>query len=169
MDEKRRNLVHKAFEIGILLKFVDGIFELIGGMALFWLSPQMLRGVVWAITRHELSEDPTDLVANFLVRSAQHFSVSVKVFASAYLLSHGIVKIALVLSLWRRRLWSYPAAIAFFILFIIYQMYRYGHHHSIWLILLSILDVIVALTWLEYENLKRAPRHVRIEKFRPRH
>ncbi|MDA8089958.1 MAG: DUF2127 domain-containing protein [Nitrospiraceae bacterium] len=156
MDEKRRNLIHKGFEIGILLKFVDGILELMGGMALFWLSPQMLKGFVWAITRHELSEDPTDLVANFLIRSAQHFSVSARVFASAYLLSHGIIKIALVLSLWRRKLWAYPAAIVFFILFIIYQMYRYTHHHSAWLILLSILDVIVVmLTWMEYGNLKR--------------
>ena len=64
-----------------------------------------------------------------------------------------------ILSLWRRKLWSYPSAIVFFILFIIYQMYRYTHHHSAWLILLSILDVIVVmLTWLEYGNLKRAPR-----------
>ncbi len=160
MDEKRRNLVHKGFEIGILLKFVDGILELIGGMALFWLSPQTLKGFVWAITRHELSEDPTDLVANFLIRSAQHFSVSARVFGAVYLLSHGIIKIALVLSLWRRKLWSYPAAIVFFILFIIYQMYRYAHHRSIWLVLLSILDaLVVMLTWLEYENLKR--QHLR--------
>ena len=159
MNEKRRNLVHKGFEIGILLKFIDGILELIGGMALVWLSPQNLKGFVWAITRHELSEDPNDLVANFLIRSAQHFSVNTKVFASVYLFSHGIIKIVLVLSLWRRKLWSYPAAIVFFILFIIYQMYRYIHHHSAWLILLSVLDVIVVmLTWLEYENLKRASR-----------
>ena len=159
MDEKRRNLVHKGFEIGILLKFVDGILELAGGMALVWLSPQTLRGFVRAITRHELSEDPKDLVATFLVESARHFSVSTKVFAAVYLLSHGIIKIALVLSLWQRRLWSYPAAIVFFILFIIYQVYRYTHHHSAWLILLSILDAVVAaLTWLEYGNLKRASR-----------
>ncbi|MDA8388545.1 MAG: DUF2127 domain-containing protein [Nitrospiraceae bacterium] len=156
MDEKRRNLVHKGFEIGILLKFIDGIFEVTGGMALVWLSPQTLKGFVRAITRHELSEDPRDLVANFLVRSAGHFSVSAKVFVSVYLLSHGIIKIALVLSLWRRKLWSYPAAIVFFILFIIYQVYRYTYHHSAWLVLLSILDVIVVmLTWMEYGNLRR--------------
>ncbi len=113
MDEKRRNLVHKVFEIGILLKFIDGIFELIGGMALAWLSPHILKGFVWAITRHELSEDPKDLVANFLIRSAQHFSVSARFFGSLYLFSHGIIKIGLVLSLWRRKLWSYPAQLFF--------------------------------------------------------
>ena len=156
IDEKRRDLIHKGFEIGILLKFVDGIFELISGIAMAWLSPETLKGFVWAVTRHELSEDPKDLVANFLIRSAQHFSVNTKVFMSIYLLSHGIIKIALVLSLWSRKLWSYPAAIIFFILFIIYQMYRYTHHHSAWLIMLSILDVIVVmLTWMEYGNLKK--------------
>ena len=99
MDEKRRDLIHKGFEIGILRKFVDGIFELISGIALAWLSPETLKGFVWAMTRHELSEDPKDLVANFPIKSAQHFSVSAKVFGSLYLLSHGIIKIALVLSL----------------------------------------------------------------------
>lgn len=156
MDEKRRKLIHKGFEIGILLKFIDGIFELIGGITLAWVTRRTLKGFVWAITRHELSEDPKDLVANFLIKSAQHFSVSTKVFGSLYLLSHGIIKIALVLSLWRRKLWSYPAAIIFFILFIIYQMYRYEHHHSLWMVLLSIMDVaVIILTWMEYANIKR--------------
>ncbi|MDA8088921.1 MAG: DUF2127 domain-containing protein [Nitrospiraceae bacterium] len=156
MNKKKRKLLHKGFEIGILLKFIDGILELIGGLSLVWLNPQTLQKFVWTITRHELSEDPNDLIAGFLLRSAQHFSVSSKLFGAVYLLLHGFIKVGLVLSIWRRKLWSYPAAIAFFFLFVVYQMYRYTHSRSAWLILLSALDVIVIfLTWAEYRNLKQ--------------
>ncbi len=165
MNEKRRILVHQAFEIGILVKFIDSILELISGVAIALFSPQNIEWFAWVLTRHELSEDPKDLVANFLISSAQHFSVNTKVFASVYLLSHGIIKIILVLSLWKQKLWSYPAAIAFFILFIIYQMYRYTHQHSVWLILLSLVDaIVVILTWLEYENLKKTSTQLAVKE-----
>jgi uncharacterized membrane protein len=81
------------------------------------------------------------------------------VFAGVYLLSHGVIKVFLVGSLLRGRLWAYPTAIVFFAMFIVYQMYRYYLHPSIGMIILSILDLIViVLTWLEYRQLKRA-RH----------
>jgi uncharacterized membrane protein len=66
-----------------------------------------------------------------------------------------------VASLFRERLWAYPAAIVVFALFIAYQMYRYALGPSISMLVLSVLDVIViALTWLEYRRLKRTHRLV---------
>ncbi len=156
MDGKRRRLLHSGFELAILFKFIDGIFELIGGLALVLIAPRDLKEFIWSISWHELSGDPRDLVANLLHGLAEHLSVGSQTFGAVYLLSHGAIKIALVVSLWKGKLWSFPAAIVFFVLFIIYQLYRYGHTHSIWLILLSVLDVLVVLlTWTEYRNLKR--------------
>jgi uncharacterized membrane protein len=82
------------------------------------------------------------------------------VFAGVYLLSHGVIKVVLVASLFRERLWAYPAAIVVFTLFIVYQMYRYMLQSSISMIVLSVLDVVViGLTWLEYRRLKRFHGH----------
>jgi len=78
-----------------------------------------------------------------------------QLFGAAYLLTHGIIKLALVAALLKRRLWAYPAAIGIFALFAAYQVYRYTFTHSWYLILLTILDaVVIWLTWLEYTKVK---------------
>jgi uncharacterized membrane protein len=152
---RSRVFVHKAFEIGIFLKGLDGFFEIIAGGLVLIIRPRTISGIIMAFFRHELSEDPSDIVANYLTNAAHHFSSQTQVFASLYLLSHGIIKIFLVVSLWKGKLWSYPTAIAFFILFILYQVYRYNYTHSSWLIFLTIVDLfVVLLTWLEYKHVR---------------
>jgi uncharacterized membrane protein len=102
-----------------------------------------------------LSEDPKDAMANYLIREISKISASSQIFGSFYLLSHGVIKVFLVISLLQRRLWAYPAAIVFFTAFMLYQIYRYQLTHSLWLIFLTVLDFLVVIfTLLEYRNLK---------------
>jgi uncharacterized membrane protein len=156
-DNQIKKILHKAFEIGILLKALNGLLEIGGGILLFWMNPATLNKIVILLTQSELSEDPKDIIANFLLKTASEFSVSTQLFGIVYLLSHGIIKIFLVTSLWQRRLWAYPAAIVFFTAFCIYQMYRYYFTHSTWLIFLTVLDLfVIVLTWIEYHRLKNA-------------
>jgi uncharacterized membrane protein len=153
----RRPPVQIAFDIGIFFKGLDGVLEIVGGLLLFVVRPETIMGILTTLTQHELSEDPHDRIASQLVRLAQDFSASAQVFAGIYLLSHGVIKVVLVASLFREQLWAYPAAIAVFTLFIAYQMYRYALEPSTAMLALSVLDVIViVLTWLEYRRLKRA-------------
>ncbi len=150
------NILHKIFRFGIFIKGLDAILEIIGGILLLIANPVSVNRLVMFLTLHELSEDPNDLIANILINTARDLSVSALLFGSVYLLSHGIIKIFLVDSLWREKLWAYPAAMVFFILFIIYQIYRYADTHSLWLIWLTIFDIIiVVLTWIEYKNIKQ--------------
>jgi uncharacterized membrane protein len=149
-------LRHKFFQVGIILKGIDGVLEIIGGFLILVISPQTLNKIVYLLTQHELSEDPKDIVANYLIHAANHFSVSSQLFGFVYLLSHGIIKIILIVSLWKQRLWSYPVAMIFFALFGMYQMYKYYLEHSLGWIVLTILDIfVIVLTWLEYRQLKQ--------------
>jgi uncharacterized membrane protein len=155
MDTFKTILLHLIFKISILLKGLDGVLEMIGGFLLMVVSQIKLNELIILLTQHELIEDPHDLVANFLVNLAHDFSVSVIFFASLYLLSHGVVKVILVASLWRGKLWAYPTAIIFFFIFIIYQLYRYNITGAAWLIWLTVFDfLVVLLTWWEYQHLK---------------
>lgn len=87
---------------------------------------------------------------------AAHFSVSSQHFYAFYLLSHGLVKIALVVGLLRNRLWAYPASLVVMSLFIVYQLYRYSYTHSAALIVLSVFDVaVIGLIWHEYRLVRR--------------
>ena len=156
---KKGYLRHKLFQIGIIFKGIDGVFETIGAFLLLFINPLTLNKLAYFLTQHELIEDPRDAIANFLIHSAQNLSGGVKIFGFVYLLSHGIIKIFLVETLWKRWLWSYPTAIAFFSLFGAYQMYKYYLTGSFGWLLLTILDILViALTWLEYKSLESGMR-----------
>jgi uncharacterized membrane protein len=152
---KKNNLVHKSFEIGILLKAIDGVLEVIGGFLLVFLDPIRLNKLTVLLTQHELSEDPKDVIARFMINFSATFSVSAQFFGVFYLISHGVVKLILVFLLWRKKLWAYPLTVVSLILFIMYQTYRYTIDHSMLLIVLTVFDLImILLTLMEYKSMK---------------
>jgi uncharacterized membrane protein len=149
------NNVHIAFEISLMLKGAVALAEIAAGFFAFFVTRQFVLDLVNAVTRTELTEDPRDFVANHLFHAAQSLSVSSQHFAALYLLGHGVVKLWLIIGLWRKKLGYYPAAIVVFSLFILYQVYRYSFTHSLSLLLFTVLDVIViGLTWFEYRHLR---------------
>jgi uncharacterized membrane protein len=130
--------------------------ECVGGVALAVTSNGWIRRMVAQLTQNELLADRRDLVANHLLAWVQGFSLQSQHFYAWYLLSHGIVKLALVAGLLMRKMWAYPTAIIVLGVFILYQLYRYSHTHSVGLLLLTGLDVVVvALTWHEYGLMRR--------------
>ena len=151
---KPKDFVHISFEIGLLLKGIDGLLEIFGGILLIFLNPGRLNRIILLLTQHELSEDPKDLVANALLSLSQSFSISTQQFGIFYLMSHGIIKCILILLLWQKKLWAYPLSIIALVLFIAYQIYRYSISHSAFLILLTVFDIImIILTYIEYRKI----------------
>ena len=147
--------LHVAFRIGVILKGLNGLLELISGILLLVLPPSAIQRFVVGLTHNELSRDPNDFIATHLRAAAEHLSVGGKTFAAIYLLSHGVIKGVLVYALLRDELWAFPSAIAVFTGFGVYQMYRYVVQPSGWLIALTVLDVIVILlTWAEWRRVK---------------
>jgi len=154
MDEKK---LHLVFETSLWLKAVFALSEIVAGVAAFVVPQRLLLTFVLWVTRDEFAEDPRDLVANLLLHSVQHLSVGTQEFAGVYLLAHGVIKLWLIVGLLRRRFWYYPVSMAVFGLFIVYQCYRFSFTHSIWLLLITALDVVVlALTWHECRFLMNA-------------
>lgn len=153
MQERR---IHQAFEISVMLKGAHAAVESMGGLALAFTHNQWIRELVARATQSELTEDKKDFVANHLAAWAQGFSIETQYFYAWYLLSHGVVKLALVAGLLMRKLWAYPTTIVVLGLFIIYQLYRYSQTHGLGLLLLTGLDVVVVgLTWHEYGLMRR--------------
>ena len=64
----KKDIVHVSFEIGLLIKGIDGILEIAGGFLLLYLNPNRMVRLIAVLTQHELSEDPKDLVANAGIR-----------------------------------------------------------------------------------------------------
>ncbi len=153
LDEKR---IHWIFEVSLLLKGAFALLEMIGAVLAYFVPKQFVIGLVAMLTQSELAEDPRDLVANYLLHAAQHISVGTQHFAAIYLLSHGAVKLWLIVGLLRERLWYYPTALIVFGAFIAYQLYRFSFTHSPFLIFLTVVDtVVIVLTWHEFRYLRR--------------
>src|SRR6185312_13862970 len=94
---------------------------------------------------------PKDLVATWLVRLAAGLSVSATLFGAAYLLLHGLVKVALVWAVLKDKLWAYPWMVAFLLVFIAYQGYQLAVAPTWGMAALTAFDMfIVWLTVHEY-------------------
>jgi uncharacterized membrane protein len=146
-------VVHYLFELGVLLKFINGAIEVIGGVFLLFITPQSLNRLAAKLLTNELLEDPDDLVANTIMHAVQELSANARVFASAYLLVHGIVKVGLVIALWKRKMWAYPLAGVVLVLFTVYQVYLFSHSRSPFQLVLTVMDVVILLLlWSEYRR-----------------
>jgi hypothetical protein len=56
---ERGDLLDRAFLVGIMLKGLDGLLEVVGGLLLLVVSPATITSLTRALTQHELSQDPT--------------------------------------------------------------------------------------------------------------
>ncbi len=153
----KEKYIHEIFVVGLILKGLTSILELIGGVLLLFTGS--LTIFLSFLIHKELLEDPTDFIATHLQHFLPYFSSHGQLYASFYLLSHGIIKMVLVVSLLRNKLWAYPATIVTLFLFIAYQLYRLTYGFSFILTFLTIFDVVlIVLTWHEYQIVKTHPR-----------
>jgi len=156
---RREQRLHRFFEITLLLKALFAAGEIVAAIGVYVVPLDTAADFVGAITSAELAKHPHDLVAAHLADWAQNLSVATKHFVAFYLLSHGAVKLWVIIGLMRERLWYYPVALVVFTIFVLYQIHRYTLTHSVSLILITIIDlVVIALTWHEYRYL-RGRRH----------
>jgi uncharacterized membrane protein len=148
-------LAHRVFWIGIIFKAIDGLLEIVGGFLLLTVSGQALTSFAYVLLEPELAEDPNDWLANHLLIWVFHLSTDSRVFAIAYLLVHGIVKLVIVAAIWFSQLWAYWLAGIVFSLFVIYQMAHFAITHSMMMLFLTAVDlVIIALLPPEHRRVK---------------
>ena len=150
----KNKTISNLFDASILLKGIFSLIELISGTLLLFITSNFLLKFIYFIFGHELLQDPTDILVNFLINLFSN-PTNLKILFAIYLIAHGIIKLGLILALWKEKLWAYPLSEIVFSLFIIYQIYRYTQHPSIFLILLTALDIfVIILIHLEYKILK---------------
>lgn len=159
-----KSLLRTTFHTGITIKGIDGMLETVSGVLLWLIKPSVLDRTLQTLLDHDLPRDPHDFIGMHLLHISQQLIHTNPVFASLYLLSHGLVKIVLAVALWLNGLWAYPVAIFVFGAFSVYQIYRYNHTHSPALLLLTIFDLaVIWLTWEEY-RVQKSLREVKAGK-----
>ncbi|MBI5798174.1 DUF2127 domain-containing protein [Candidatus Woesearchaeota archaeon] len=146
-----KKVLHQIFHISIFIKAVDGLIEIIAGLVLLLFNTDFLTPLAERIFKEELIENPSDFLANITLQSTQ-LSPAAQHFAVVYLLTHGILKIGIVLGVWHKRKETYQFAAAFLAILIIIQTIRIINTHSIILSFLTAIDfLILCLLYREYK------------------
>lgn len=151
----------KLFDIAIAVKGIDGAVQLVGALALALIPPAAIEGIAHAVVTRDLLGDPDGFLARHLSLAARDFvDGSTRTFAIVYLLLHGVVKLVLVVALYRKLVRVYPVAVLVLGAFVAYELLRASHTHSVLLVVFAVLDVvIIVLVLREYRELRGRPAH----------
>ncbi len=151
-----QDALDKAFKLSLLLKGLDGLLEIFGGVLLIIIRPAQIEHWSHRLTDSTLARNPHSFWATHVADWANGIGKSSLLFGAIYLLSHGIVKLFVVVEVWRNRSWAYPLLIAVIGLFVAYQLYYLTFKKvTAGMIALTIFDlIIIALTIAEYRRHK---------------
>lgn len=150
--------LHMIFELSLVAKAIFATVELLSGIAV-WLVPAhwVVRAVDW-LTAEQLIDNPDDAIAAHLHQLAQDFALGGQQFWALYLLSHAVVKLAVVIGLALRWRLAFPASIWVLLAFMAYQTERFIATGSLLMMFLNVVDVVVIwLIWHEYQSVRKRP------------
>jgi uncharacterized membrane protein len=150
------SLPHRLFEIGVVLKGLHGVLELVAAGVIYVVSGTTIYNIVTSVLRQELIEDPNDFLANLLLQHT-HVSTAGKDFAALYLFVSAIANIVIMTGLLLHRKGFFPVAHVVIGAFILYQMYLFAQTHSVWLIALIVYDAAIMFL-IHGEYRRRWPR-----------
>jgi len=150
---KPKTLLDKTYEIGIIIKGIDGVIELIGGILVLVLSPGTILNISQFFTQDALQKNPHNFLANHIDKAGHHLASGQTTFAALFLLTHGLVKVVLVTCLLLNKLWAYPWALVALSLFLVYQLYLLITRPTFGMAFLTVLDVIIiGLVYREWQH-----------------
>ncbi|MBN8993973.1 MAG: DUF2127 domain-containing protein [Rhizobiales bacterium] len=162
MDEtharwKGGSATDRLFIIAVIVKGIDGVLGMAGGLLLHFADPRTLGWLIDILTMHELSRHPGNAIALAVTHFVEGLDVSKLAFASGYLFVHGAIKLFIFVMLLIGRHWSYPVGIAFLGIFVAYTGYRLSVHWSWFLLGFIVFDMVtiylVAREWREQRRL----------------
>jgi len=150
---RQDRILDYSFLIGIGLKILNIIGDILVGIPLLLISKAQIIYLTHFLTAGELVEDPSDQIAHFLVKTTAGLDNGTLIFLGVYFLIHAFVKIGIIVALVKGTRNVYPWAIAALTALLLYQVVNILIKFSLPLTILSVLDaVIIWLTWREWRH-----------------
>lgn len=148
-----KTLLDKTYEIGIIIKGVDGTLELVSGILILTLSSDTILRITHFLTQNELHQDPNNFIATHIVKLGDHLANGQNIFAALFLLSHGLVKVVMVTCLLLNKMWAYPWSLSILTAFFLYQIYVMIVSPTFGMAYLTVLDsLIIYLVYREWQQ-----------------
>ena len=136
------------FRLGLIIKGVDAIFEMIGGILL--TMPTKLARYILVISQHEAFRHHMAL-AGKLDKLAETATMHPSMGEAIYLIIHGLSKVILILAIARGKRWGYVGFMAILSLFAAIELVRAGTAREIVTGVFGIFDLtVVFVIYKEY-------------------
>ena len=163
LTKKQNKLAHLAYVITIAVKGIDGGIETILGLAIWMSGPARWYAFLLHFSAPELLGEPGNHRFIEIVRSgASNLLHSPVSFIVAYLVIHGILKLALATVLLRGGgRWIYPVATVILLGFIGFMSFHLSEHFSNWLLGFALFDFFTLLLVLNEWHQPWRPRPAR--------
>ena len=148
-------LLDKVFEVGIIIKGINGILETLAGLLLLFLTPQRLQHFIEFVTQLNVNNEKQSKIITMFLHSVDHLGTGNRIFLIAYFWSHAAVKLTAVIGILTNKLWAYPFSLITLGVLTLFQFGSIIHKASIGMILLTIFDLFILwLIWREYGKVK---------------
>lgn len=162
-DATRSLVLDWMFLVGVALKGLDGLVELLLGVPLLFLSHAQLAALAGSLAAGLFSEDPDSLLAGLILRESARIDTRDMVIGAVYLIVHGVVKLAIVVALARGSRRVYPWAVGVLGLLAVAQIVELVLRFTLGVLLLTGLDLlIIALIAREWRQARALPDVVRL-------
>lgn len=150
-------LTHRVFLLGLLMKGVNAVFELVVGTLLLILPFETLRDWAAAAVGWATTVLPPGWTGR-MSEAMEHLHQGIIDFVAWYFLSHGVLKAFVIVCLFMGKRWAYPLGIAVFVGFGIYQTWEIFHGGGAFYWVLNALDgALIVLTVAEWVHASKAP------------
>lgn len=153
-DIRTEHTVYELFKWSILLKGAISVGEVFVGAILLLIPASYIITFVQGAGSW-LSGYADNPVTLKLVAELSTFGAGSALFVAFYLLSRGLIKCGLIWALLKNILWAYPASLIVLGLFLVFQAYEIIGRGSIFVIAISLFDIVVMyLIWREWSIVK---------------
>jgi len=145
-----------VFKISVILKGLDALAEIVGGVLLLFVTHSEITRLASWLSRNPLAGGSHSYIATLINHNAQQLVHTSTLFGAIYLLSHGVIKMFVIINVLRDKYWAYPLLIVVLLGFSIFQIISILSSHSIAVMLLTAFDVfIMVLTWFEWQRKRK--------------
>ena len=100
----------------LVLKIFNSIWQTILGIII--LFDRKLKDLIFVAIKNELGERPNNFLASYILHTFKHVSYTTEIYIGFYILFQGLLKLLLIIGLFKKQLWAYPTAIYIFFCFI---------------------------------------------------
>lgn len=157
-NPQSEHTVYELFKWSIILKGLISLGEVLLGAALLFVPAHLIIFLVQGAGTW-LSGHADNAIALKAVAELTAFSAGSAFFVALYLLTRGLIKCGLIVALLKNKLWAFPATLVVLVLLLIYQGYEIYTKGSIFVIAISLFDLIVVyFIWREWNIVKQHRR-----------